>query len=90
MPVQRLDWIGTVPSGDAPSDPTEQVQSSASPTCTTQGALSWNLAPAGDALYFLVVPTNGVTEGSYGPRSDGSERPAGLSTCRDRDPGACN
>lgn len=59
-------------------------------TCSTGGALTRNLAPPGDALYFLVVPTNGLREGSYGKRSDGSERPLGAAICLERETGACD
>jgi len=39
--------------------------------------------PPGGVYYFVVVPSNGVTQGSYGRSSAGAERPAatGLGAC---------
>ena len=38
-------------------------------------------APAAGDRYYLVVPRNTAREGSYGTRSGGAERPAGLGQC---------
>ena len=49
-------------------------------TCTTGDATSTTvLEPAFDS-YYLIVPLNSTSEGSYGLRSDG-QRPVGVSTC---------
>jgi len=37
-------------------------------------------APGG-LFYFVVVPSNGASEGSYGRNSSGTERPQGSGTC---------
>ena len=48
--------------------------------CSTGGARSRTVAATGSKLY-LVVPTDGTTEGSYGDASDGGQRAASLSAC---------
>ena len=40
------------------------------------------LVPAAGNRYYLVVPLNGASEGSYGLNSTGAERPPGTSGCR--------
>jgi len=57
--------------------------------CTTGGALTATITPISGDRYFLVVPTNGTSEGSYGLQSDGSERPQGSSACLSRQIGSC-
>jgi hypothetical protein len=58
--------------------------------CSTLGATTATLAPeAGDA-YYLIVPNNGIAEGSYGNDSSGSPRPAGADACHPRNPGSCD
>jgi uncharacterized repeat protein (TIGR01451 family) len=57
--------------------------------CTTGGALGLtHPVPAGNT-YYLVVPTNLLTEGSYGLDSAGDERPQGTSWCAPQAVGAC-
>lgn len=58
-------------------------------TCSTGGVLAWTLAPAAGARFYLVVPHNGVFEGSAGLRSDGAERPQGAFPCRTRQIAPC-
>jgi beta-glucanase (GH16 family) len=58
-------------------------------TCSTGGSTTWTLTPAGGSSYYLVVPTNGVSEGSRGKDSAGAERPAGLSACYASNIGEC-
>jgi hypothetical protein len=49
--------------------------------CTTGGLTATTFpAPAGNA-YYLIVPRDGVSEGSYGQRSGGAELPQGTSAC---------
>lgn len=49
--------------------------------CSTGGSTSATFqAPSGNA-YYLVVPHNGVFEGSYGASSAGIERPQGSPSC---------
>jgi hypothetical protein len=51
--------------------------------CTTGGAMTKSFFPAGgEDSYYLVVPLGPATEGSYGADSDGTPRPAALSSCR--------
>jgi hypothetical protein len=49
--------------------------------CSTGGKLSHELDPVEDTAAFLVVPTDGKSEGSYGKGSDGNERPASSASC---------
>lgn len=58
-------------------------------TCSTAGSQEWTLAPSSGPRFYLVVPHNGVYEGSAGTRSDGGERPAGAFVCRARRIAAC-
>jgi hypothetical protein len=58
-------------------------------TCSTSGATSWAFSPAVGSTYFLVVPTDGTVEGSYGTRSDGIERSDGASACLPAAAGFC-
>jgi hypothetical protein len=50
--------------------------------CTTGGATSATFTPGSFDRYFLVVPTDGAKEGSYGRDSDGIERPAAGAACQ--------
>ena len=45
-------------------------------TCSTGGLTSASLDSGPASAYYLIVPTNGVSEGSYGRAGDGSLRPA--------------
>ena len=57
--------------------------------CTTSGATGAVLVPAGLSSYYLVVPRNADSEGSYGIASTGTERPAGGAQCKVKRTGAC-
>ncbi|MCP3980253.1 MAG: hypothetical protein GY716_13190 [bacterium] len=57
-------------------------------SCSTAGATSTSITPAGGSTYYLVVPRNSVREGSYGPAL-GGERPASLSACLPQSVGSC-
>ncbi len=50
-------------------------------TCTTAGERSHEFESFLEAAAFLVVPTDGTTEGSYGSSSDGTQRPPGPNAC---------
>jgi hypothetical protein len=50
-------------------------------TCSTSGATSHDLQPTFDAAVYLVVPTNSVSEGSYGRTSLGDERAPAYAAC---------
>lgn len=49
--------------------------------CTTAGLTTKMFVPVAPSTYYLVLPTDGVVEGSYGSDSDGSQRARGVSTC---------
>jgi hypothetical protein len=49
--------------------------------CTTDGATTKTFVPAAARSYYLVVPLNEVSEGSYGFQSGGVERPQGQNAC---------
>ncbi len=57
--------------------------------CSTSGARTKTLAPLAGNKYYLVVPQNTGREGSYGTRSDGTERPQGVAACKPQLIGAC-
>lgn len=50
--------------------------------CSTGGATSTSVSPSAGNTYYLVVPADAAHEGSYGRRSDGTERPPGGPRCR--------
>lgn len=49
--------------------------------CSTAGATSTAFAPGAGSTYYLVVPTNGANEGSYGFTGAWAERPLGAASC---------
>jgi hypothetical protein len=57
-------------------------------TCATGGTTA-TFAPAAGNRYYLVVPTNGATEGSYGKNSASVERPVSTSACLPQSLGTC-
>jgi len=57
--------------------------------CSTGGATMMSFVPAAGNAYYLVLPSNGLIEGSYGRSGDGFERPAGVFPCRPQRPAAC-
>lgn len=52
-----------------------------SKVCTTGGATTTSFAPDGFNRYYLVVPHDGIQEGSYGLNRSGAERPQGGGAC---------
>ena len=60
--------------------------SHASLFCTTGNATSLTFEPTIHDAYYLVVPTNGLEEGSYGRDGDGDERPPGVGFCAPQSP----
>jgi len=56
--------------------------------CATGGAMSLTFAPGAGDRYYLVVPSNGIQEGSYGLRTDGP-RPPGSFACKVQDVAPC-
>jgi CxxC motif-containing protein (DUF1111 family) len=57
--------------------------------CSTGGATSAPLMPATGDSYYLIVPTNGFREGSYGRDGAGLERPKSVAECLPQSLGAC-
>ena len=57
--------------------------------CTTAGQLSMTITPSSGSQFFLVVPRNAVSEGSYGLTSAGVERPPSGSPCLSQLIAAC-
>ena len=57
--------------------------------CSTGGATGAVISPAGADRYYLVVPQNGTSEGSYGLDGTGAERPTAISQCKVQRSGAC-
>src|SRR5207245_3905661 len=49
--------------------------------CTTGGATTSTFSTPSGSTYYLVVPKNIVSEGSYGHGSSGAEIPRGLAAC---------
>jgi hypothetical protein len=45
-------------------------------------ATDWTFTPQAGSRYFLVVPHDGVAEGSYGLLGNGTERPPSAAACR--------
>jgi len=58
--------------------------------CSTAGATSTTFAPASGNRFYLVVPRDAWSEGSYGRKGDGTERPQPPAACRPQGTGACS
>jgi hypothetical protein len=82
----RLDWFPSCSAGDIDYEVYEgQIGTWDSHVpvdglCMTGGTTATFDAAAGDR-YYLIVPTNGPSEGSYGQDSTSTERPASASPC---------
>lgn len=57
--------------------------------CSTGGLTTATLTSTPGDDYYLVVPRNATREGSYGMGSNGSPRPAALSSCLPQESGSC-
>ncbi len=57
--------------------------------CSTAGATSASFTPGAGSKYYLVVPSDGNNEGSYGLDSTPSERPASAAACTTQLVGVC-
>jgi hypothetical protein len=88
-----LSWSHGCSPSDADSEIYEGTLGSfathAPMTCSTGGALTWTFAPAAGDRYYLIVPTNLASEGSYGLDGAGVERPSSLSACLAQSIEAC-
>src|SRR5213594_678857 len=49
--------------------------------CTTGGSTTLTFPQPSRSAYYLVVPKDAVSEGSYGRASNGSELPQGTTAC---------
>lgn len=81
----KLDWGATCGAGNDyatyEGDLTAPNTSLAQRFCSTGGARTVTFTPASGARYYLVVALSGGNEGSYGRKSDGTERPPAASPC---------
>ena len=59
-------------------------------TCSTAGQTTADFAPESGNTYYLVVPVNGMFEGSYGIASDGTPRPLAAVPCLPQLTGTCD
>jgi hypothetical protein len=57
-------------------------------TCMTGGATNHSFVPSGGHRFYVVVPSNGSFEGSYGLSSAGAERAASAAACEPQSLGA--
>jgi hypothetical protein len=89
----KLTWGASCDSGDGDYEIYSGIVGAyythVSTVCSTAGAKTWTLPGAGSSAYYLIVPANGVKEGSYGTRSGGVERPTGSFACLARELGGC-
>jgi hypothetical protein len=94
-PSITLDWFGSCSVADTDYEVYEgnvgdwYSHARVTGLCTTGGLTSATLNTGPEDHYYLVVPTDGVTEGSYGMDSGSVERPVGESTCAAQALGAC-
>jgi hypothetical protein len=58
--------------------------------CSTGGATSASLSASPDGRYYLVVPLNAGSEGSYGRDSAGNERTPAAAACAPQQVAGCN
>jgi hypothetical protein len=57
--------------------------------CSTSGVTAASFDPGAGDFYYIVVPTDGNTEGSYGEDSSEVERPLGSPQCATQSLGNC-
>ena len=57
--------------------------------CAARPETSARITPTSGDRYYLIVPTNGSIEGSYGVGTDGFERPASTAECATQRLGLC-
>ena len=90
----KLTWAGSCSPSDTDFEVYEgfiagDFSSHKWTTCTTGGAMTHTMTPLPGNTYYLVVPRGPTTEGSYGRRSDLTERPQGVTVCLPLDGAAC-
>jgi hypothetical protein len=90
-----LDWFGSCSAGDDDYEIYEGLIGSWTSHlpilggCSTGGATTANVPDPGFNAYYLVVPTDGATEGSYGESTVTGERSVSTNQCRPRRLGNC-
>src|SRR5204862_7653761 len=89
-----LDWGASCNSGDTDYEVYEGTVGAgftnhAPRLCSTLGTRTATLAPSTGNRYYLVVPRNSTSEGSYGIKSSGVERPVSTAACLHRTFGGC-
>jgi hypothetical protein len=57
--------------------------------CSTGGQTTATLTPGAPSTFYLIVPTNGTNEGSYGVKSGGVQRSPSGSACHPQNAAAC-
>jgi hypothetical protein len=81
----NLSWGASCLAGDTDFEVYEGTVGSwyshTSKFCTTGGATSISFPEPAGNVYYLVVPRNALSEGSYGHASNLSERPQGAAAC---------
>lgn len=83
----QLTWSPSCQSGDTDfgvyeGDLANPGASLTPVACSTGGTTQWDVAPSYDGSFYVVVPNNGASEGSYGDTGAGSERLPSLSACQ--------
>jgi streptogramin lyase len=89
-----LSWGASCRSGDIDYEVYEgwigAFSSHLPVTCSTSGSLTWTFTPEHGSTYYLVAPSSGANEGSYGRDAAGEERPQSGEACLDRIVGDCD
>ena len=89
-----LSWDASCRGGDTDYEVYEgtigDFTSHSARLCSTGGLTTVTLTPVPDDAYYLVVPSNGYKEGSYGTDSTGAARPRGAPWCLPQSIGACD
>jgi len=89
----KLDWFPSCSAADTDYDVNEGAigtyYSHVPVTCTTGGTTTATFSPAAGSSYYLVVPKNVASEGSYGTNSASVQRPVSGSSCVVQSVGTC-
>ncbi len=89
----KLTWSPSCTLGDNDYEVYEGAMGSFSTytprSCSTGGATTSTFSMPAGSVFWLVVPTNGSSEGSYGVNSSGVQRAPSASACRSQNAAAC-
>jgi hypothetical protein len=92
-PSITLDWFASCSSSDTDYEVYEGdiggFGNHGFVSCTTGGLTTATFDTGPGDHYYIVVPTDGITEGSYGLDSGSVERPAGDPACANQALGSC-